>query len=125
MHVLATPSTGSANMVNVYFNSAPNQNFNNPNTFSAGQLIATYKSVGGMLTGVAPYIGTEVVTLQMVSSADFSFAGQTFNIATLGGGTMTMYVTAAAMPSSATGSFPVVWPFGGTAVVGSSSGGSQ
>jgi hypothetical protein len=120
MHAFATPPAGSANLVNVYFNSAPNQNFSNPNTFSAGQLIATYKSVGGMITGVVPYVGTDVVTLQLVSSADFSFGGQTFNIATLGGGTMTMYVTAAAMPSSPAGSFPMVWPFGASVVVASS-----
>jgi hypothetical protein len=122
-NLFAIPPAGGQNLVNVYFNSTPNQDFSNPNTFSAGQLIATYNWQGLMGTSVAPYFGTEVATLQLVSSADFSFDGQTFNLATLGGSALTIYLTAAAS-SSSTGS-PVVWPFGGAAVVASSAGGSQ
>jgi hypothetical protein len=124
-HLFAVPSSSTGNLLNLYFNAQPNQDFNNPDTFSSGQLVATYKTRAGMLTGVAPYVGTDIVTMDLVSSNNFSFQGKSFNFATLGTGTVTIYITAAASPSSAQGTSPVVWPFGATAVVANGFGSGQ
>lgn len=68
--------------LNVYFNANPNQSWDAPATFSTGQLVATFKSGTGTQTGAGP-VALVTQSYVLVSSADFSFKGQTYNLAKL------------------------------------------
>ena len=68
----------SAGTFNVYYNSSPNGDWNNPATFSSGQLIATFTRA----ESVAPFIGaiaTHCLSESLSSSQRFTFDGRTYN----------------------------------------------
>jgi hypothetical protein len=113
-HIFLTPPAGGANTVNVYLNSNPAGDFTNPDTFSSGQLIATFQSHTGMITAIPNTVGTGMTTASLISSSDFSFNGQTFNFNALGGG-VTLVLTPTGMPiSGSLTNLPLVVPFGAT-----------
>jgi hypothetical protein len=72
----------SGEAFSVYYNANPNQNWNIPASFSAGQPIATFKSEPGTQTGVGP-VAFVTQAYSLVSSHDFFFKGRTFNLARL------------------------------------------
>ncbi len=114
-HIFLTPPASTPNTVNVYLNSNPAGDFTNPDTFSSGQLIATFQSHTGMITAIPNTMGSGMTTIELMSSSDFSFNGQTFNFSALGGG-VTLVLTPTGMPlSGSLTSLPVVVPFGATA----------
>jgi hypothetical protein len=79
---LSTAILRSGENLNIYYNPSPNQNWNDPASFSAGQLIATFKSGTGTQTGAGPVaLVTQSYTLD--SSQDFTFNGQAYNLAQL------------------------------------------
>lgn len=70
------------NILNIYFNANPSQTWNNPASFSGGQLIATFKAQPGTQTGSGP-VAMVTQSYVFVSSTNFSFKGQTFNFSRL------------------------------------------
>lgn len=79
--VLFAPAQGPT--FNIYFNPAPKGDWNNPDSFSGGQLIATFKRAEGifMCNGDLTLLNTcsLVISGKLASSADFNFNGATFN----------------------------------------------
>jgi hypothetical protein len=68
-------------LFNVYYNNGgvgPNQDFKNPDSFSDGQLIATFR-IGSKLATRVGDVATQVDSATLVSSKDFVFQGQTYN----------------------------------------------
>ena len=72
----------SGEAYNVYFNPNPNQSWDNPASFSAGQLVATFRSTTGTQTGSGP-VALVTQSYILESSQDFTFRGQSYNFARL------------------------------------------
>ena len=64
----------SAGTFNVYYNAVPSGDWNNPNSFSGGQLIATFARDESLLPQVGPII-THGLSEVLASSSKFTFAG--------------------------------------------------
>ncbi len=66
---------------NVYYHAdgAPNQDFKNPDSFSDGQLIATFQLGNKLATRVGD-VATQVDSAALVSSKNFVFQGKTYNL---------------------------------------------
>lgn len=78
--VLFPNAVGSAPLeVRVYFNGNPNGNFQDPDTFSEGQLIARFQPQRAMGTDIGS-VTTAAGTYDVVSGSDFTFQGQTYNL---------------------------------------------
>jgi hypothetical protein len=114
LHLLSTPSAGTTNVMSVYVNSYPNQNFSLPDTFSAGQMIAQY-STGKFIGTASAFGGVEAGTLVLMSSSNFSFQGQSFNLGALGSAT-TISLTFGQPISGGFSGGPAVVAFGGSAI---------
>jgi hypothetical protein len=84
VHLFAVPLTGSTVPLHVYYDPSPDRDFSYPESFSAGQLVATFHPRGGMASlsplGVAAYNGS----LDLVASTPFSFAGRSVDFRSLG-----------------------------------------
>jgi len=109
---LVGPST-----MNVYLNATPGQSWDNPDSFSAGQLIATFQCVPGAVfqTGSVSIVSQSYA---LVSSADFVFNGQTLNFKTLTphGVTLTRLTNPAPIAGAGTAEFPLVFAAAGSGV---------
>ncbi len=77
----ATLQAGST--LSVYFNVSPHGDWRNPDSFSSGQLIATFKRAEGFFScnGDLTLLNTcgNVFSGKLASSADFTFNGKTLN----------------------------------------------
>jgi hypothetical protein len=115
--VLNWPST-PAPVVKFYLNNSPNQDWNQPDRFSGGQLIGSFSARVGqiVITG-----STAVVTYSYdwVSTQNFSLGGKMVNLGRLspGGGTISNYVsTAPPVPTTVSG-FPFALTSAGSSFV--------
>jgi hypothetical protein len=122
--VLNWPST-PAPVVKFYLNNSPNQDWNQPDSFSSGQLIGSFSARVGqiVITGfsaTAPGGTTAVVTYSYdwVSTRDFSLGGKMYNLGRLspGGGTISNYASAVPVPTTVPG-FPTALTSAGTSFV--------
>ena len=122
--VLNWPST-PAPVVRFYLNNSPNQDWNQPDSFSSGQLIGSFSARAGqiVITGfsaTAPGGTTAVVTYSYdwVSTRDFSLGGKMYNLGRLspGGGTISNYVSAVPVSTTVPG-FPTALTSAGTSFV--------
>lgn len=68
----------SAGTFNVYYNASPNGDWNNPASFSSGQLIATFTRNESLFPEIGPF-GFHSLSETLTSSRDFTFDGQTYN----------------------------------------------
>ncbi len=111
--VLNWPPT-PAPVVKFYLNNSPNGDWNQPDSFSSGQLIGSFSARVGqvVITGfspTAPSGTTAVVTYSYdwVSTRDFSLGGKMYNLGRLspGGGTISNYVSAEPVLTTVSG-FP-------------------
>lgn len=107
----ASPGTNPTLAYNIYLNATPHQDFTNPDTFSQGKLIASFNTVKWMATATAGG-GLMAGTITLISSADFTVQGQTYNLGNLGDAS-TIVFTFGSSPNGLT--FPLVIPFGGYA----------
>jgi hypothetical protein len=122
--VLNWPSA-PAPVVKFYLNNSPNQDWNQPDSFSSGQLIGSFSARVGqiVITGfsaTAPGGTTAVVTYSYdwVSTRDFSLGGKMYNLGRLspGGGTISNYVSAEPVQTTVIG-FPTALTSAGTSFV--------
>jgi len=81
----ATEQAGST--FSVYFNASPHGDWNNPDSFSTGQLIATLRRSQGffMCNGDLSLLNmcSDFVSTKLASSSDFTFNGETMNFGRL------------------------------------------
>lgn len=68
--------------LDVYFHSNPNQSWSDPASFSAGELVASFKAGSGTQTNSGPVV-LVTQSYYLTFSKDFSFKGETFNFAGL------------------------------------------
>src|SRR5450759_1877159 len=115
--VLNWPST-PAPVVRFYLNNSPNQDWNQPDSFSNGQLIGSFNARVGqiVITGT-----TAVVTYSYdwVSTQNFSLGGKMVNLGRLspGGGTISNYVSTAPPVATTVSGFPFALTSAGTSFV--------
>jgi hypothetical protein len=101
--------------LNVYYNASPNQNWNNPASFSAGQLIATFRSTIGTQTGSGP-VALVTQSYELVSSQGFSFKGQSYDFARLIPHGFTVYTLSSNIPLGGAMAPPLIFTAAGSAV---------
>jgi hypothetical protein len=100
--------------VRFFFNANPHGDWNNPDTFSDGQLIAIYTTRKNLLSQVGN-VGFFVNSAPLTFSADFNFRGETFNFKDLTPSGITVHILASGtvIPSPSTAPFIVQQPFSG------------
>jgi hypothetical protein len=105
----------AGNTFNVYFNPAPNQSWSNPDSFSAGQLVASFRSVPGtdVTSGPAAVVANSLI---LVSSRDFAFRGRTYNFGRLIPHGFTNVSMHGSIPLTQPGTFPLVFAGGGSGI---------
>ena len=122
--VLNWPST-PAPVVKFYLNDSPNQDWNQPDSFSSGQLIGSFSARVGQIaitgfSATATGGTTAVVTYSYdwVSTRNFSLGGKMYSLGRLspGGGTISNYVSAEPVPTTVSG-FPTALTSAGTSFV--------
>jgi hypothetical protein len=104
------------NTLNVYLNQTPTQNWANPGSFSAGQLIASFKDTQDGILGTGPISLLASGSNLLVSSQDFVFNGQTFNLKRLTPHGVAITVLTNTTPIAGTPDFPVAFAAAGSAV---------
>jgi hypothetical protein len=72
----------SAGTFSVYYNTSPAGDWSDPNTFSSGQLIATFARDESLFPDFTT-LGFHSLSEVLVSSQKFTFKGQTYNINTM------------------------------------------
>lgn len=85
------------NTLNIYLNANPNQNWDDPASFSAGQLVASFESGEGTQTGRDP-ASLVTQTYVLTSSQHFFFKGKSFSFAQLIGNGFTMIAFGSNIP---------------------------
>jgi hypothetical protein len=99
-----------------YLDTTPNQNFSDPASFSDGQSIVTLNRLPAQLILVGP-VATDKFSTELISSQDFFWQEQKFNLAHLTPHGVTVTVTAStALVPSGVADFPFFLAFGATAV---------
>src|ERR1035437_9544082 len=94
--VLNWPST-PAPVVRFYLNNSPNQNWNEPDSFSGGRLIGSFSGrVGQIVIDVIANTAVVTYSYDWMSTQNFSLGGKMVNLGRLspGGGTISNYVSA-------------------------------
>jgi hypothetical protein len=109
----------SAGQFNIFFNSKPDCDWNTPDTFSNGQLIAHFTRPE-VLDLQFESTSQHIITETLVSSLSFIFKGQTFNFSEIVPGGITLYEAISNTSLPAVGAFSIVLPFAGTGVAVSS-----
>jgi hypothetical protein len=106
-----------APVVKFYLNNSPNQDWNQPDSFSGGQLIGSFSARVGQIaiTGTAAVV---TYSYDWVSTQNFSLGGKMYNLGRLspGGGTISNYVSTALVPTTVVG-FPSALTSAGTSFV--------
>jgi hypothetical protein len=106
---LVTPGTFS-----LYLNVSPNGDWRNPDTFSSGKLIATFKRGESLFLQIGP-ASSHVLSESLVSSSNFQFAGKDFNLDCLANG-VTFSEFISNTPLAGVEGFPVSLPFAANAM---------
>jgi hypothetical protein len=100
--------------MNVYLNATPRQSWDNPDSFSTGQLIAPMRTGAVFLTDSISIVSQSYILV----SADFVFNGQTWNLKALTphGVTLTRLTNPAPTAGAGTAEFPLVFAVAGSGV---------
>ena len=114
----------SAGQFNIFFNPTPNCDWNNPDTFSNGQLIAHFTRPE-VLDLQFESTSQHIITETLVSSLSFMFKGKTFNFSEIAPGGITLYEAISNTPLPGVATFSIVLPFAGTGVAVSNQGEGQ
>jgi len=106
----------SNKLVYVYFNASPAADWNNPASFSAGQLVATFRSTTGTQVNSGP-VSQVTQSELLVWSRPFLFKGHVYDFANLVGHGVTLagMVSNVPLADAGTPDFPLVFAGGGSA----------
>jgi hypothetical protein len=99
----------------IYYNASPHADFSNPDTFSSGTLIATFRRVRAMLVSVGP-VTSDVFSATLMSTTDFDFNGTTYNLRDTAPNGITELGTASTSFMPGVPGFPIVLPFVGSSI---------
>jgi hypothetical protein len=98
----------------IYLHANPDGDWSNPDTFSSGQLVATFKRGESLFLQIGP-ASSHVLSESLVSSSDFKFAGRKFNFDCLANRvTFSEFISNTPVPGVE--GFPVGLPFAANAV---------
>ncbi len=100
---------------NVYYNANPNQNWNNPPSFAAGQLVATFKSSTGTQTAAGP-VALVTQSYTLLSHQHFTFKGETYSFSRLIPHGFTIHALSSNIPLGGATSPPLVFAATGSGV---------
>jgi hypothetical protein len=104
----------SAGAFRIYLNANPDGDWSNPDTFSSGQLVATFKRGESLFLQIGP-ASSHVLSESLMSSSDFKFAGKKFNFDSLANRvTFSEFISNTPVPGVE--GFPVGLPFAANAV---------
>ena len=106
----------NAGLFKLYYNEEPKGDFRNPDTFSSGQHIASFRRSHAMLVSVGP-VTSDVFSAELVETYDFTFGGVTYNLRDCAPQGITEIGTASTTPLPGVEGFPVVLPFVGSSLV--------
>jgi hypothetical protein len=110
---VSLPGSGTYSM---YFNPVPNGNWSSPDSFSSGQVVATFQRTTINSISVGP-VNTQIFSSELVSSADFTFLGKTYNLNRIVPNGLANYHLGSNTPaSSGVADFPLAFAFAGSAV---------
>ena len=106
----------SPGALNVYFNPSPANDWSKPDSFSGGQLVATFSRAETMLIAFGP-LQTDTASFELESSRDFTFNGQKLNFKSLAhhGFTLTNTTSSTVIPTVIP-DLPISFAFAGHAV---------
>ena len=113
---------GSAGTYDIYYNPAPKGDWNNPDTFSGGQLVAHFSRPEFLSLQFDSFSFTQhAITETLVSSQAFTFKGHRHNFKELtpGGITLYNYVSNTPLPPAVVAGFstsPIVLPYAGNCI---------
>ena len=113
---------GSAGTYDIYYNPAPKGDWNNPDTFSGGQLVAHFSRPEFLSLQFDSFSFTQhAITETLVSSQAFTFKGHRHNFKELtpGGITLYNYVSNTPLPRAVVAGFstsPIVLPYAGNCI---------
>ena len=116
--VLNWPSA-PAPVVKFYLNNSPKQDWNQPNSFSSGQLIGSFSGRVGQIA-IAGTTAIVTYSYDWVSTQNFSLGGQMVNLGRLspGGGTISNFVSAVPVPTTVSGFLAALTSAGTSFVIG-------
>jgi hypothetical protein len=106
----------SAGTFNIYYNTNPDGDWSNPNTFSSGQLIATFARHESLFP-LFTTIGVHSLSETLESSQTFTFKGQAFNFKGIvaHGITFAQFFSTTALTTGLT-DYPVAFAAAGTTI---------
>lgn len=93
-----TPASGDDVLYRVFFNANPNQDFNRPDSFSDGQVIATYKVRSASLTLIPGIVIQYSGSYEVSSSTEISFRETRFDLGKVSDA-ITVTITAPGVPA--------------------------
>jgi hypothetical protein len=111
-----TLSLGSPGTFSMYLNSAPKGDWSKPDSFSSGQVVATFQRTAVSIFSVGP-VNTNIFSAKLVSSADFTFQGKSYNFGRIVPNGITDYhIGSNTVALSGSPDFPLALAFAGSAV---------
>jgi|GEM_PF-1017448 len=94
-------------LLKIYLNDRPNQDWDNPDSFSQGRLVATYYEDVAQLINMGP-VAESTATFHLTFSEDFNFRGKTYNFGSGGLSAVTAVSYFNSTPiETHTGRFPI------------------
>jgi hypothetical protein len=104
----------SAGTFSVYYNPSPNGNWGDPDTFSSGELIATFERKESLYPVIGP-LGLHSLSESLVSSKNFTFEGHTYNFNRISpdGITFAQFFSSTPLAGAGITGYPVVFPGAG------------
>ena len=127
------PSNGDITLIlgppgsfNIYYNPSPQGNWNNPDSFSAGQKFPGHPIAQftrpEFLVLLFESSSQQAITETLVASRDFIFGGHEYNFDQLTPGGVTLYEYGSNTPLPPVAGFPLVLPFAGNCAAVASNG---
>jgi hypothetical protein len=108
-----TLSLISAGTFNVYYNSNPNGDWNNPATFASGKLVATFTRTESLFPVIGA-LGVHDLSESLQSSRSFTFNGRTLNFNRIAPNGITFAQFADMTPLAGIADYPVAFSAVGT-----------
>jgi hypothetical protein len=117
---------GPAGAYDIYYNPTPQGDWSNPDTFSAGHLIAHFKRPEFLSLQFDSFSFIQhAITETLLYSRDFTFNGHKYNFQELTPGGITLYNYLSNTPLPPAAGFALVLPYAGNGVAVASEGQDQ
>ena len=101
---------------NVYLNTSPDGDWGNPDSFSSGQLVATFERTGPTMLAQTGPTFAHLLSFKLAYSRDFSLGGKRLNLSQFAPHGLTLAAFGSNTPVSGIPGFSVGLPWGGYAM---------